>query len=144
MYDKAQEVEKANKNKAKQLNLYHYYGLFHIGKILHMIQDSYSPSHVDREDSTGDILQIQSYTEQDEHKHGEPDKADPHGGSNPIKRAIEASASVLVLFGNGKSSDELEKYLRSTVYKFGKNKKGVDVTNKKAGGSLKEFMPDPE
>lgn len=143
-YIKAQEVEKANKDKAKQLNLYHYYGLFHIGKILHMVQDSYSPSHVNRENSTGDILQIQSYTEQDEHKHGEPDKADPHGGSNPIKRAIEASASILVLFGRGSSSDELENYLRTNVYKFGKDKKGVDVTNKKAGGSLKEFMPDPE
>ncbi len=144
-YDKAQEIEKANKEKAKQLNLYHYYGLFHIGKILHMVQDSYSPSHVHREDSTGDIIQIQSYTEQDEHKHGEPDKADPHGGSNPIKRAIEASASVLVLFGNGKSSNDLEKYLRSTVYKFGVDPDSdIDVKDKKAGGSLEEFKPKPK
>ncbi|GAA0723960.1 hypothetical protein GCM10009430_27990 [Aquimarina litoralis] len=143
-YTKAQEVEKANKDKAKQLNLYHYYGLFHVGKILHMVQDSYSASHVHRDEKTGGILQIQSYTEQDEHKHGEPDKADPHGHSKPITRAIEASASILVLFGNGRSSDELEKYLRNTVYKFGVDKKGVNTANKKAGGSLEEFKPDPE
>lgn len=46
---------------------------FHLGKILHMVQDSYSHSHVIR-DENGKIRNFQSYNEQDGHEHGTVDK----------------------------------------------------------------------
>lgn len=56
---------------------------FHLGKVLHMVQDSYSRSHVVR-DENGNIKNFQSYNEQDGHAHGLEDK--PH-----IKTVIESN-----------------------------------------------------
>lgn len=141
----ARETEKKSADKIKKLDLHHYFGLFHIGKILHMVQDSYSASHVTRDEKSGDIIQIQSYNEQDEHKHGEPDKADPHGGSLPIKRAIEASTKILGFFVEGKTGEDLEYYLRNSVYKFGVDPiTKEEVKGRKSGGTDPEYLPESD
>jgi hypothetical protein len=68
--------------------------LFHIGKILHMVQDSYSLSHVQR-DAKKRILQFQGYDVQDAHKHGEADKK---GNSKEATNALEASILILTIY----------------------------------------------
>ena len=70
-------------------------GLFHIGKILHMVQDSYSLSHLKRENEIGEIIQFYSYNNQDAKKHGDPDKDDKSKGA---KEALNASIKVLTLY----------------------------------------------
>ncbi len=115
-----------------------YDGLFSMGKILHMVQDSYSASHVFR-NSKKEIIQIQSYTEQDSHAHGEADAVEQDGKWGPslggfdnsdaslkevyairgALEAIKASKAILLFFKRDAPEDELECYLRETVYKFG-------------------------
>ncbi len=68
--------------------------LFHIGKILHMVQDSYSLSHVQRDDKKK-IIQFQGYDVQDAHKHGEADK---EGNSKEAANALEASILILTIY----------------------------------------------
>jgi hypothetical protein len=46
-----------------------------MGQVLHMIQDSYSESHVTRTGGVGAIELMQSYGDQDESQHGIADKA---------------------------------------------------------------------
>ena len=142
-----------------------YYGLFHMGKILHMVQDSYSRAHVVR-NSKSEIIQIQSYTEQDSHKHGTADAVNQDGKLLKVKgfsitdastkevnaipgalEAVAASAYILKLFKRDAPEDELESYLRETVYKFGYKEKGksqyvydkIFGADRKSGGSLVEF-----
>ncbi|EJL62000.1 hypothetical protein [Flavobacterium sp. CF136] len=114
-------------------------GLFHIGKILHMVQDSYSLSHVQR-DSNNRIIQFQGYEDQDEDKHGTPDKNDKAKG---VQDAIVASTWILSAYKQAKSYVNLkaevflpliDKYLRTEVYPLAPNRGGV-----KAGGSLDAY-----
>ncbi len=148
------------------VNRKNYFGLFHIGKILHMIQDSYSEAHVYR-NSKNEIIQIQSYTEQDSHKHGTADAVAQKGKTgvggfgnlnasneevNAVPGAIDArtaSVQILLFFKQNASEKELENYLRFTVYKFGykedKEDPKYDETfgaNRKAGGTLNKFKSD--
>jgi len=117
-------------------------GLFHIGKILHMVQDSYSLSHVQRNESN-QIIQIQSYNDQDSHKHAIPDKDDKAKG---VKDATKASIWILQHYKNSKSTKnekeylpKLEEILRQKIYPFQEGSGG-----KLAGGSLKTYEKKPE
>ena len=113
-------------------------GLFHIGKILHMIQDSYSASHVYRNEDN-QIIQFQGYDAQDADKHGDPDK---DGEAKGVNDAFIASVWVLLFYKieKGKNADinlalpKLENYLRKHVYILAPNRGSI-----KAGGSLEAY-----
>lgn len=113
-------------------------GLFHIGKMLHMVQDSYSLSHVVR-DENNHIIQFQGYDVQDSSKHGESDK---DGDSKGAKDAMLASVWILTFYKESKKHGGkaetyfpgLENYLRNTVYTLVKGRGGI-----KAGGTLDQF-----
>lgn len=124
---------------------------FHLGKVLHMIQDSYSRSHV-MHDENGNIRNFQSYNEQDAHKHGTVDKPqlktvfESNGMERQIPedwqkipgtlQALEASTVILKLFKNGANSKELADYLRDKVYPF-ENEQTKDMP---AGGSDPKYQ----
>ncbi|MCF6350554.1 MAG: DUF4280 domain-containing protein [Flavobacteriaceae bacterium] len=138
-------------------------GLFHIGKILHMVQDSYSEAHVIRNDQN-EIIQIQSYTGQDEHKHGVADAVSQKGkiikikGFSPFDASNEevnavagaldarkASIQILTLYKNRAPVKNLEKFLRDVVYKFGYDKEmKIFAQNKKTGGTSEKFKHKDE
>ena len=116
-------------------------GLFHIGKILHMVQDSFSLSHVQR-DGSNNVIQFQGYDAQDADKHGTPDKDDKAKG---VKDAEVASTWILSFYKTSKASINttvkaeaffpgLEDYLRTKVYPLATGRGGV-----KAGGSLDAY-----
>jgi hypothetical protein len=106
---------------------------FHLGKVLHMVQDSYSRSHVMR-DENGKVKNFQSYNEQDAHEHGTADKPQIKTviENNGIERqapedwravpgtlnALDASTDILKLYKRGAGSKELADYLRDKVYPF--------------------------
>jgi len=116
-------------------------GLFHIGKILHMIQDAFSPSHVSRNNSN-QIVQIQGYNFQDARKHAQPDK---QGNSPYAQNALDYSKKLLTLYKVIKAYDNslqvpniylplLEDFLRTEIYMIQSDKKDTI-----AGGTLDEF-----
>ena len=116
-------------------------GLFHIGKILHMIQDAFSSSHIQRNNSN-QIIQIQGYNEQDAHKHGKPDKQGHSKGAND---ALKYSKKLLTLYKVIKACDrelqtpniylpQLEALLRDEIYVIQSDRRHV-----KAGGTLDEY-----
>lgn len=123
----------------------------HIGKVLHMVQDSYSRSHVVR-DEIGKIKNFQSYNEQDAHEHGTADKPQIKTviESNGIERqvpeswqkipgttqALEASTAILKLYKSGASSKDLADYLRDKVYPF----ENQQTKSLPAGGSDPKYQ----
>lgn len=128
---------------------------FHLGKVLHMVQDSYSNSHVVR-DENGNVKNFQSYNEQDGHAHGLVDKPQIKTviESNGIERhvvddwqnvpgamqALEASTQILKLYKSGASSKELADYLHDHVYQF-ENEHTKDTP---AGGTDPQYAPKPK
>lgn len=124
---------------------------FHLGKVLHMVQDSYSRSHVVR-DENGNIKNFQSYNEQDGHAHGLEDKPQIKTviESNGIERqvpedwqkipgalqALEASTAILKLYKSGASAKELADYLRDKVYPF----ENEQTKSMPAGGSDPKYQ----
>lgn len=123
----------------------------HLGKVLHMVQDSYSHSHVMR-DENDKVKSFQSYNEQDGHEHGTADKPQIKTviESNGMERqvpedwqkipgtlqALEASTAILKLYESGASSKELADYLRDKVYPF-ENEQTKDLP---AGGSDPKYQ----
>jgi hypothetical protein len=116
-------------------------GLFHIGKILHMVQDSYSLSHVER-DINNNVIQFQGYDAQDPDKHGTPDKDNKAKGVND---AFLASVWILSFYKTGKEKKadlssmllNLEKHFRTKIYALAPNRGEV-----KAGGSLDAYKKE--
>jgi hypothetical protein len=112
--------------------------IFHVGKLLHMIQDSYSQSHVVR-NTLGDVVVFQSYQDQDAHAHGTADEI-PKGGTwrdvRGAQPATVASTAVLSMYKDGASAAVLEPYLRENVYRFAN---GL-IQNKPAGGSAPQYQ----
>ena len=93
-------------------------GLFHVGKILHTVQDSFSESHTIR-NSAGEIESFQDYTKQDAEKHGEADKDRSSKALHDIPGAVQAikhSTEVLRLFKEKRPFVELEEYLLKNVF----------------------------
>ena len=116
-------------------------GLFHIGKILHTIQDAFSSSHIQR-NSSNHIIQIQGYNTQDARKHGKPDKEAHSKGAND---ALKYSMKVLTLYKVIKAYDkelqvpnlylpQFETLLRDEIYMI-----KSDSQHLKAGGTLAEY-----
>lgn len=124
---------------------------FHLGKVLHMVQDSYSRSHVMR-DENDKIKSFQSYNEQDGHAHGLEDKPQIKTviESNGIIRqvpddwqkvpgamqALDASTNILKLYKSGAGSKKLANYLLDKVYQF-ENEQTKDLP---AGGSDPKYL----
>jgi hypothetical protein len=78
-------------------------GLFHIGKILHMIQDSFTHSHCIRENNsidnnTGAIIHHQGYDAQDASKHKKADTVALD--SKTALKALEASKKIIEIYTN--------------------------------------------
>lgn len=127
----------------------------HLGKVLHMVQDSYSNSHVIR-DENGNVKNFQSYNEQDGHAHGLEDKPQIKTvtESNGIERqvmddwqkvpgamqALEASTQILKLYKSGANLKDLATYLRDRVYQF-ENEHTKDTP---AGGTDPKYAPKPK
>lgn len=104
---------------------------FHIGKLLHMVQDSYSAAHVARTNCTIDFFQ--SYAEQDTRKHSQVDKA----GASGIIDARDASVKVLQLYAEGASFDKVEEFLRNYVYRLSSG-----AADRIAGGTKEKYRKD--
>lgn len=113
-------------------------GLFYIGKILHMVQDSYSLSHTIGNDKN-EITQFQGYDAQDPDKHAHPDK---DSGAPGVKLAENASTKILKYykeFKDGRITEtevlkKLKNYLNTIVYPIASGK-----ANAKAGGTVEAY-----
>lgn len=128
---------------------------FHLGKVLHMIQDSYVLSHVQR-NSAGKIHNFQSYNEQDSHEHGVDEMlptrtvTDTMGNKHQVQgnwgeipgamQALGASTQILKLYKSGASSKELADYLRNHVYQF----ESEHTKDTPAGGTDPKYAPKPK
>lgn len=116
---------------------------FHIGKILHMVQDSYSDSHTIRTKS-GAIVTFQSYDKQDAHRHGIADRIPEEGSWRDTPgtlSALKASTHILELYKRGASSAELASYLRKEVYFFANGPIHQSTQDATAGGSDPKYAP---
>jgi len=109
-----------------------------VGKLLHMIQDSFSHAHTVREVTSvkrGDILNFQSYNAQDSSLHGLADTVDGDWRCIPgANRALKASRNILELKHQNKQWSEAKKYLEENVFKVA-NSVLTDI----AGGTSPEF-----
>lgn len=94
-----------------------------LGSLLHMVQDSYAGGHVKR-DANGQILQFQTYPEQDHDAHGDSDKLkigegetfDDALAKNPLAlQAVNSSADILAALDRGASEQELMKIIDEQV-----------------------------
>ncbi|MEM5540158.1 hypothetical protein [Olleya sp. AS48] len=97
---KAISVKLANPN-AKEKN---YHGLFDMGKILHMKQDSFSDAHIIR-NTERYITNIQSYINKDSYKYREFDAIDPKDETwsqrNGPRKELAIAAQQDLISGNG-------------------------------------------
>ena len=106
-------------------------GLFHLGKMVHTVQDSYTRSHCWRDDTTKRVVSFQDYNLQDPKKHSEADKITAPGVSD----ALEATTQIMRYFRNRLPfAPEVEKYLRETVYAL-----APDAAGKTSGGTRPEY-----
>jgi hypothetical protein len=112
--------------------------LFPIGKLLHMVQDSYSASHVTRDDKNR-IMRFQNYSAQDPKLHGVAD-AVPEGRGKTwqdipgVKQAIRASTDIVALYKARAPAIAVQAYLREHVYVMAPH-----AANALAGGSAPPF-----
>jgi hypothetical protein len=97
-----------------------------VGALFHMIQDSFAHGHVER-DAAGDIAEFHAYGSQDEHKHGEFDflggtknetLGDRLAKTMGAPSAIDRCADVLTMIAQGKTTDDIVKFLDETVFKL--------------------------
>jgi hypothetical protein len=107
---------------------------FYLGHILHMVQDSYSPAHVVRDENEA-VVSFQAYDKQDhsKHKHGEAKEwvevgRDSQGQVQMQQQtwqevpgaiqAYRASVKIMQMYKDNASPEELRNFLREDVYKF--------------------------
>ncbi len=114
---------------------------FPIGKMLHMVQDSYSASHTIR-DQAGHLQQFQGYDAQDSHAHGDADKLGKGMHSfldiPGARGALKASTRLLELYARKAPFSEVETYLRQDVYSMTPAR-----ANAPAGGSADPYVKKP-
>lgn len=110
---------------------------FPIGKMLHMVQDSYSASHVIR-DKEGRVQQFQGYDAQDAHAHGHADKKGKGMESfldiPGARGALGASTKILEFYARRAPFSEVETYLRQQVYPMAPSR-----ANEPAGGTAAPY-----
>ncbi len=99
-----------------------------------MVQDSYSGSHVKR-NNVGEIDSILNYSEQNPETHATHDKGDRIGVLPGTKRAYEATKRLLELYQADGSGDftKARNFLTNKVYNFSpgsvdKKPGGVELT----------------
>jgi len=111
---------------------------FPIGKMLHMVQDSYSASHVVR-DQEGRIQQFQGYDAQDAGAHGHADKQGKGMKSfldiPGARGALDASTKLLEFYARRAPFSAVETYLRQEVYRMAPSQAGEP-----AGGSAPLYV----
>jgi RHS repeat-associated protein len=114
-------------------------GLY-IGIALHIIQDSYAPSHAARNENM-EIIRIQDYSEQDPTLHQELGDFSYHFGQNNIRffnAAKEATRKVLgMVFSQNFDIEKFKQMLREEIFKFRYTDGKIDV---KMGGTLRKFV----
>jgi hypothetical protein len=69
---------------------------FELGKTLHYLQDTYTPSHAERDPTTGQITAFYDYNVQSPTRHGEADK--PGLDSAVFNTAVRHSQSLIGIF----------------------------------------------
>lgn len=112
--------------------------LLSIGKLLHMVQDSYSGSHVVRSKFSGGVVNFQSYDKQDADEHAIADKIPDKSTWKDVpgaSKALEASTKILELYKSGATSGQLTMYLRKEVYYFANGNIGRSNQDAYAGGT---------
>jgi hypothetical protein len=111
---------------------------FPIGKMLHMVQDSYSASHVVR-DKEGRVQQFQGYDAQDPGAHSHADKKGKDMKSYldvpGARGALNASTKLLEFYARRAPFSEVESYLRQQVYPLAPSR-----ANEPAGGSAPPYV----
>jgi len=122
------------------------HNIFHLGKALHMVQDSYSASHVIRDQKSSGIVSFQSYDQQDPHKHGDADRTsgfkqgwEDIPGTHP---ALQATTRILEMYNHHAPSKELEHYLKSEVFVFSNGDIHRSVPDSISGGSDPTYRSD--
>jgi RHS repeat-associated protein len=84
----------------------YYEAGFELGKALHYLQDTHTPSHTRRDPKTGQIIAFYGYEAQSPKLHGEADK--PKRSSRVTKKAIKQSQAMISHFQSG-DSEGIEK-----------------------------------
>lgn len=110
---------------------------FHLGKLLHMMQDSYSASHVFR-NASGEVAMFQNYNEQGIFRHN---LADSGFERSPwVGTAVNSTMQVLELFRARSDFKAVGDFLRDSVYRLQSGTAGD-----RAGGTAPAYMkPKPE
>lgn len=113
--------------------------IFHVGKVLHIVQDSFSEAHTMRT-TNGKIVTFQSYDKQDPNKHEKADVIPLWGTWRDVPGAIpalQASTKILELYKSEANSKALEEYLRNQVFPF---ENGL-TKDQPAGGTNSKYAP---
>ena len=88
-----------------------------LGKLIHMVQDSYSESHTAR-DAQGRVLFFQNYSRQDSGKHKTADDGPVLLLLPGAMQVKEVTKGLLGLRSKRAGFAEVEAYLRNSVYVF--------------------------
>jgi RHS repeat-associated protein len=108
-----------------------------LGRLLHPIQDSYSGSHVVR-DEAGRVLYFENYNEQDAHAHGEADTGRDWRKIPGAFNAATASEVIIGMYDRKRPFSEVETYLRERVYRF-----APGAASSRPGGTAERFRKEP-
>jgi hypothetical protein len=111
--------------------------IFEVGKIVHMVQDSYSASHVVR-NGEGQVTLFQDYgMRPHSSRRCRQQKRSGYAVMENIpgaRDAVKASAKILILYKRGVPFSEVKSHLRENVYKF-----APGYENATAGGTDWKF-----
>ena len=103
-----------------------------LGQIIHLITDSYTPSHAKRNDA-GEITRFQDYGAQDSEKHKVADKLKKNF-PQLFKKAILASQKYVTALSENWTERELKELLRTEVFNL--------ANDAQAGETEPEYAPD--
>jgi uncharacterized Zn-binding protein involved in type VI secretion len=106
-------------------------GLFHLGKLCHMVQDSFSRSHTWRDEKTNQVKTFQDYNKQDPKKHSTADSYESPG----VNDAFNATKRLMTFFkARNRFKPEVERFLRDEVFPFQSG-----AIDQPAGGTRPEY-----
>lgn len=125
-------------------------GLFYVGKLLHMLQDSYTHSHTIRDGKAihkgvgKQITSFQSYSKQASEKHevadhaGKPLTCKPKDVPGALN-AVAASTEILKFYKNSiQFKPEVQEYIDKKVIVL-----APDAAGKSSGGTHPDYAPEP-
>ncbi len=106
-------------------------GLFHLGKLCHMLQDSFAQSHTWRDEKSNMVITFQDYNKQDPKKHSTADSYEALGASE----AFHTTKRVMELFKERRPfKPDVETFLREEVFPF-----RPGAIDHPAGGTRQEY-----